>query len=127
MIKFVIDYEGIPSLNKLYEAKHWATRKAIADNWHEIVYYAVHEQLPDVFIQDYPVHIVLRVYPPDRRRDIGNTISKVIVDGIVKSGLLPDDTLTYVRGESVWFEKVDKENPRIEVEIVQAGKSFNID
>lgn len=121
MIKFVIDSTGIPSANRLYEAGHYRKRQLIADVWHEIVLFAVRQQLPDVKIKAFPVHIIYHVYPPNKRRDIGNTISKVLTDGIVKAGLLPDDSLDFVRGETVWFEEVDKKHPRIEVEIVEYG------
>ena len=58
---------------------------------------------------------------PNRRRDLDNVSSfgrKVIQDALVQCGVLKDDGWKYVVGFSDRFE-VDKENPRIEVRIIE--------
>lgn len=55
----------------------------------------------------------------NRRRDKDNISSfgrKVIQDGLVKAGILPDDGWNQIESFSDEFE-VDKHNPRVEVEI----------
>lgn len=55
----------------------------------------------------------------NRKRDLDNISSfgrKVIQDALVKAGTLPGDGWKYIRGFEDRFE-VDRENPRIEVEI----------
>ena len=66
-----------------------------------------------------PIEIHYRFYEPNRRRDVGNVLAgadKVIEDALVKCGILPDDGQKWVRNIVPWFG-VDKENPRIEVEL----------
>jgi Holliday junction resolvase RusA-like endonuclease len=118
-LKFTINTRGIPSANKLYAAGHYRTRKEIADDWHEIVKYAVQEQLGDQKPSSFPIHIIMTVYPFNRKRDIGNTISKVLIDGLTRCGLIPNDSLDYVLAETVLFGDVDKDNPHIDVVLVE--------
>ena len=57
--------------------------------------------------------------PQDKRTDPDNIAAggrKVILDGLVEGGILPDDGWGDVEGFSDTFA-VDKENPRVEVEI----------
>ena len=59
----------------------------------------------------------------DRRRDPDNISSfgrKVILDALVKTGIITDDSQEYILGFRDFFE-VDAENPRIEVAIREAG------
>ncbi len=66
-----------------------------------------------------PVYMQYTWYEPNRRRDLDNISSfgrKVIQDSLVGAGVLKDDGWKQVTGFSYRF-RVDKENPRIEVEI----------
>ena len=63
-------------------------------------------------------------YEPNRRRDKDNISSfgrKVIQDALVKVGVLENDGWAHVDGFSDRF-KVDKKNPRIEIEILEVTK-----
>jgi len=63
--------------------------------------------------------IEIRCYEPNARRDDDNTTSgaaKIILDSIVKYGILPDDSLKYVTCVKHPVE-VDRIEPRIEVSI----------
>ena len=67
---------------------------------------------------DTEVFIIFHWYEPNKRRDKDNIASakKFILDALVKTGILPNDNWKYIRGFSDYFD-VDKENPRIEIEI----------
>lgn len=68
---------------------------------------------------DKPVIIHYSFFEPNRLRDVGNVLAgadKVIEDALVKCGILPDDGQKWVRNIVPWFG-VDKDNPRIEVEL----------
>jgi Holliday junction resolvase RusA-like endonuclease len=60
-------------------------------------------------------------YEKDRRRDPDNIRVgiKYILDGLVQAGALPDDSQKHIAGLEDRFY-VDKERPRVEVEIIEA-------
>jgi len=64
------------------------------------------------------VALVITWYEPDRRRDPDNIMAgqKFILDGLVAAGVLPNDSQKYIAGIVHRF-RVDKQNPRVEVEI----------
>lgn len=57
----------------------------------------------------------------NRRRDMDNVAfaKKFILDGLVRAGVIRDDTPRYIAGLSDRFA-YDKQNPRIEVEVRSA-------
>jgi len=65
-----------------------------------------------------PVTISICWYEPNRRRDIDNVSAggtKVLLDGLVSAGILPNDGRKWVKGISHWFPEIDPLNPRVEV------------
>ena len=70
------------------------------------------------------VALVITWYEPDHRRDPDNIMAgqKFILDGLVAAGTIPNDSQKYVRGIVHRF-KVDRKNPRVEVEIVDMEKN----
>ncbi len=83
-----------------------------------ISYYIKQHRLKPV--TEYPVKLRIAWYEKDNKRDIDNVIfaKKFILDALVKTGILQNDTRQCVCG----FEEVietDKHNPRIEVELVK--------
>ncbi len=93
--------------------------KMKADNG-EIVAVAIRQCMRGVRIGN-PVFMKYLWVEPNRRRDKDNISSfgrKVIQDALVDTGVLKDDGWKYVVGFSDSFE-VDKENPRIEVRIIE--------
>lgn len=70
-----------------------------------------------------PVRLHFTWLEPTRRRDPDNIASakKYILDAFVRSGLLPNDTQRWVKGFTDDFG-VDRDHPRIEVEIREEGK-----
>lgn len=69
----------------------------------------------------YPINLYIIWYEPNRRRDIDNITfaTKFIQDALVKAGILEDDSQKYIVGV---FHRVlvDRDNPRIEVELKPA-------
>ena len=68
-----------------------------------------------------PVKIKFIWYEANRKRDIDNVSSmgrKVILDALVSTGVLINDTQEWVNGFEDKFY-IDKENPRIEVTITE--------
>ena len=67
----------------------------------------------------FPVDFIFTWYVPNKRKDKDNIAfaKKFILDGLVEAGILPNDGWNYVGN---WTEEVlvDKENPRVEVEII---------
>ena len=71
------------------------------------------------FDMDCAVTVKIAYYEPSSKRDIDNISSfgnKVILDGIVKAGMLKNDSQRYICG-IVNSVEIDRENPRIEVSI----------
>lgn len=69
-------------------------------------------------IDKYPVSLEITWYEPNKRRDIDNITFavKFILDALVKSGVLENDSQRYVNKISHDVQ-ADKQKPRIEVEI----------
>jgi hypothetical protein len=65
-----------------------------------------------------PVKVRCYWYLANRRQDLDNARFpiKVIMDGLVLAGVLPNDSMRYVRALEDWLA-VDRENPRVEVEL----------
>ena len=70
------------------------------------------------------IDIEITWYEPNRRRDPDNIAGggcKVIMDGLVMAGTIKDDSQKYVRSIKHNFD-VDKDNPRVEIAIEEAGR-----
>ena len=83
---------------------------------------AIYEQLGRIRITR-PVYMSYRWYEPNRRRDLDNISSfgrKVIQDALVKTRVLQNDGWKEIVGFRDDFY-IDKENPRVEVEIEEVG------
>ena len=116
--KFII-WGKLPGLNKIISADrtHWSVGSRLKKKTQEaVMWYIVAAGLKPI---NKPVIIHYRFYEENRRRDAGNVLAgadKVIEDALVKCGILPDDGQKWVRNIVPWFG-VDKDNPRIEVEL----------
>jgi hypothetical protein len=101
--------------NSFYSGKHWAKRKEYADRTHAIVLAAILEQHPNVEPFNERVRITVRSYFENRPQDPCNITAKIYIDGL-HGRIIHDDTMEYVA--SVTTEShIDKDNPRIEIEI----------
>lgn len=67
--------------------------------------------------------ITITWYEPNRRRDPDNVSGgqKFILDGLVVAGVIKNDSQRYINSiKHMWG--VDRENPRVEVEITEAAE-----
>ena len=67
------------------------------------------------------VDITITWYEPNLRRDPDNIMAgqKFILDGLVAGGVIKDDSQRYINSISHQFE-VDRENPRVEINVEEA-------
>jgi Holliday junction resolvase RusA-like endonuclease len=116
------DIEGrLPGLNEIIEAakSHFGAYAKMKEE-HTTAITWLAKKLPAYK----RVVLVITWYEPDRRRDPDNIMAgqKFILDGLVAAGTIPNDSQKYVRGIVHRF-KVDRKNPRVEVEIVGMEKN----
>jgi len=114
----------LPGLNEIGNANrtHWAVGAKQKKDAQEIVCAAIlAAKLRPV--TDYPVTLLIVWYERDRRRDKDNVQSavKVILDALVEMGIIKGDAWKYV-GDIHHVVTVSKENPRIEVEILEVDE-----
>lgn len=68
-----------------------------------------------------PLTITYTYYPPDKRlADLGNVLtiqSKYFEDALVELGYLEDDNYTFINRSIYKFGSMDREDPRVEIEI----------
>jgi len=69
------------------------------------------------------VYLNITYYCQSRLRDQDNIAAgkKFLIDGLVKAGVIEDDGWDQIKGWSESFKR-DKDNPRIEVEIIEIGE-----
>jgi hypothetical protein len=69
-------------------------------------------------VTEYPIRIIYRWYSKDQRMDVDNVAfaKKFINDGLVQAGVIENDTRRYIAGFTDEFF-IDKNNPRVEVEL----------
>ena len=118
------DIEGrLPGLNEMIEAakSHFGAYASMKQTYTDMVAWLA-KKLPAYE----KVALIITWHEPDQRRDPDNIMAgqKFILDGLVAAGTIPNDSQKYVRGIAHRF-KVDRKNPRVEVEIVDVEKCAN--
>lgn len=114
-MRIVIPNERPTSLNKYYSGRHWTKRSKEAKAVHWAVRAAIPRHAP-LFSE--PVAITVRAFFNKQPLDADNIVAKLYVDGLCGI-LIEDDSPKHVR--SVTTEsRVDRQNPRVEIEIVAA-------
>ena len=115
--KFVIKGR-FPSRNELenLSRQHWSLGHKKKKEMTNTVYYACKAQKLRKYRNE-KIKLLCRFYEINNRRDPDNIFSgaiKAILDGIVKAGIINDDSQRYIK--SIAFElAIDRNNPRIEV------------
>lgn len=122
--KFVIQ-GTLPNLNDYTRAcrsNRYVGAKMKKDAEHIVGVYIM-QQLRGVHLEA-PVRLNFRWFEPNKRRDLDNIAfaKKFILDALVSSGTIKTDDWNGVIGFSDSFD-VDKNNPRIEVEIEEYRQS----
>ena len=105
------------SLNQLLRL-HWARRRELMELWrHEVVVAAAKAGRPRFERAVVRLRLFYDRHPiPDWDNALA-AASKVVLDGLVSAGVLPDDAARYVRGLTLAELAVDRTNPRVEVEV----------
>lgn len=122
MVKIVIPGR-LPGLNEYIREcrrNQYAGGNMKKKDEERISWHILHQAKGEKMI-DEPVQMVYRWYEINRRRDLDNISSygrKVIQDALVSCRILPDDGWNYIKGFIDEFY-IDKNNPRIEVEIYE--------
>ncbi len=113
--KLIIPGE-FPTMNEIINKSktHWTKYREMKQSYDDTVaFYADKQEIP--FFESAKLKITY--YRKNRRVDPDNISAskKFILDGLVQAGILPEDGWDEIKGfEESW--KVDKENPRVEVE-----------
>ena len=113
----------LPNLNdytKACRGNKYAGAKMKEESERIITAY-IQQQLQGVAFKG-AVRLSFRWFEPDRRRDLDNICfaKKFILDALVSNGIIETDSWRGVVGFTDEFF-IDKESPRIEVEIEKAG------
>lgn len=121
MVKFVIEGR-LAGLNEYTESNRTNPRKGnrVKHNEQKIVTTAIRNaQLTPI---NKPVVVNITWYEKDNRRDVDNITAakKFIMDSLVDTGILKDDNRRYVK-QIVDTVHTDKDNPRIEVELIEVN------
>ena len=105
-----------PSVNKWRSMHHHQEAKE-KKHWEQIVWAEVHRQKIKPPQPLSKAVVRYRYYFSSKRRhDPDNYAGKWIMDGLVKSGVLEDDSFDHVKLE-IEQGGVDRDNPRVEIEI----------
>ena len=114
----------LPGLNEIIDAakSHFGEYASMKETYTNMVGWLA-KKLPTYE----KIALIITWYEPDRRRDPDNIMAgqKFILDGLVAAGTIPNDSQKYIQGIVHRF-RVDKRNPRIEVEVVDAEKDSEL-
>jgi Holliday junction resolvase RusA-like endonuclease len=103
------------SWNKMYAGSHWSKRMAEVMR----VGFVIRSQLAgDEQPYTVPVDITITAYFDSKPLDASNIAAKLYEDAL-KDWLLVDDTPAYVSSMTT-ASRMDKDNPRVEIEIREA-------
>lgn len=109
----------IPIVEKISNNKlrtvHWGTRNSITKKYREAVL-KVYDEVPMLVAG--PARLIVTFYFYNRPLDCSNCagMSKMIEDGMVEAKIIQDDNPECIESVTL-ISKVDKNNPRIEVEL----------
>lgn len=102
-MKLTIPIPDKVSLNAIYAGVHFRTRASHKEKYH----WAVLASKPKPYTGDFPVQVAYHFRLHGRQLDISNHayMLKMVEDGLVHAGVLPDDTPQYVASITVTSEK----------------------
>jgi len=103
-----------PSLNKL-NTYHWAKKARIKKDWGHDIYYSVYNKRPVEPYKKAKIRITY-YFKTLHRHDADNYNTKMLMDPLVKVGILEDDSFDVI-GQPELVAKYDKNNPRTVIEI----------
>ena len=99
---------------------YYSKRNQAKNEQQELIEWYIKMGRLDPITKGIKVVVKFHWFEPDRRRDPDNICfaKKFIMDSLVKQGILQDDSWKYVKGFVDCFS-VDREDPRIEVELME--------
>lgn len=110
----IVVYDIPPSNNKYMGNSHnFNIYRREKERWHRLIKAAVKEKPKEPY-KKAEIHISY-FFPDKRRRDPDNYAGKMILDPLVKEGILKDDSFSNIR--LVLTRNYDKLNTRTEIEI----------
>lgn len=110
----IVVYDIPPSNNKYMGNSHnFNIYRREKERWHWLIKAAVKEKPKEPYKKT-EIHISY-FFPDKRRRDPDNYAGKMILDPLVKEGILKDDSFSNIR--LVLTGNYDKLNTRTEIEI----------
>ena len=117
------DIEGrLPGLNEMIDAAKQGKGKYQPYSIMKQTYTDMVAWLAKKLPKYQQVNITITWYEPNEKRDPDNIMAgqKFILDGLVKAGTIPNDTRRYIKSIT-HIPELDRENPRVEVEIQEIG------
>lgn len=113
----------LPGLNDIIDAAKQGRGKYQPYNDMKLEYTSAVAWLARKLPKYEKIELVITWYEPDKRRDPDNIMAgqKFICDGLVQAGIIPDDSQRYIHGIVHKF-RVDPENPRVKVEVIDVKK-----
>lgn len=118
--KFVIHgrLDGLNEYTKANRASAYVGN-ALKQRNEKAVKFAIREAKVSRVIK-YPINLKITWYEPNSRRDVDNIFFavKFILDALVESEIIENDSQKYVKGITHDVD-VDRNNPRVEVEIIE--------
>lgn len=111
-MKYIIP-EIPPSNNKFIGRNARWEYQNVKKYWEELIFYTCRPR-PDKPFKKAVVKLAY-YFPDKRRRDSDNYAGKLILDGLVRAGIIEDDSFDNV--QLVLRGGYDKENPRTEIEV----------
>lgn len=98
-----------------YRNAHYLVSNKVKSHYHQLVW----DRLPKKKYNK--ISLIYNVYVGRRNTDghnIRSVVEKFFLDALVEGGYIKDDSIDYVVGDVSAFG-IDKENPRIEISIVE--------
>lgn len=123
MIEFVIP--GTPPSKNEHKGSHWAEDQDVHDDWRDRAVLKINEAVPSGRDLSTPVALLILCFEETRQhRDVLNYASQGthgIQDGVVNSGVLPDDSYKEIQGVYLQWGKAAKRAHTI-VRILEFGE-----
>lgn len=110
--KIVLMDERPQSWNKLKRLNHWKWQAEV-NRVKDLVLHALGGRADTLTVK---VDIYITAYFDKRPYDSDNVPAKLYIDGLKAVGLMTDDTIQYL-GWAATKSEVDRDNPRVEIEI----------
>lgn len=114
MVEYKYTLPAVPPSNNKYigRAAQWEYRE-VKKQWEALVRVAC-KPLPERPVEKATVTLCY-FFPDRRRRDPDNYSGKMILDGLVRAGIIADDSFGNI--DLVLSAEVDRDNPRVEITV----------